>query len=106
MRYALLIVMVLHGLIHLMGFAKAFGYVELSQLKQPIPAPMGLLWLLACLGLLTAGGLYFAKSDIWPWVALAAVVISQGLIAMTWSDAKFGTAANLIILVPALLALL
>ena len=37
----------LHGLIHLMGFAKAFGYASLPQLVQPISRAMGLLWLFA-----------------------------------------------------------
>ena len=30
------IVLVVHGVIHLLGFAKAFGLAELPQLTQPI----------------------------------------------------------------------
>ena len=36
-----------HGLIHLMGFAKGFGYADLPQLTQPISRAWGLAWLAA-----------------------------------------------------------
>jgi Family of unknown function (DUF6544) len=36
MRWILLVLMGVHGLIHLMGFAKGFGYADLPQLTQPI----------------------------------------------------------------------
>ena len=42
MRSVLAVLLVLHGLIHLLGFAKAFGFAELNQLKEPISRSMGL----------------------------------------------------------------
>ena len=36
MRWAFAFIIGLHGLIHLMGPAKAFGYADLPQLTQPI----------------------------------------------------------------------
>jgi hypothetical protein len=39
--------LVVHGLIHLMGTAKALGVAENPQLTQQIAAPLGVLWLLA-----------------------------------------------------------
>ena len=42
MRWIVAILLAVHGLIHLMGFAKAFGYAELPQLTQPISREMGL----------------------------------------------------------------
>ena len=47
MRWTLIGLLTLHGLIHLMGFAKAFGYAELPQLMQPISREWGVVWLLA-----------------------------------------------------------
>ncbi len=47
MRWVLIDLLLLHGLIHLMGFAKAFGYAELPQLTQSISREWGVLWLLA-----------------------------------------------------------
>ena len=56
------IVLVIHGLIHLLGFAKAFGLADLPQLTQPVPSVLGLLWLLAAfLFLATAAALF-----VWP----------------------------------------
>lgn len=106
MRYLLIAVMAVHGLIHMMGFAKAFGYAEVSQLKQPIPAPAGILWLAGALSFLAAAGLYVARVDSWYWAALAAIALSQALIFAWWSDARFGTVANLIVLLGALPAAL
>ena len=40
-------VLAVHGVIHLMGFAKAFGYGKLRQLTQPISRAGGVAWLVA-----------------------------------------------------------
>lgn len=99
MRVIFAIVVVLHGLIHLMGFAKAFGYAELPQLTQPISRPSGALWLAAALlCLATVAALFLAPR--WWWVLGAlALVASQSVIVMSWSDAKFGTLLNIVLLV-------
>ncbi|MBP7778226.1 MAG: hypothetical protein KA371_13960 [Acidobacteria bacterium] len=106
MRVVLAAVLVIHGAIHLMGVAKAFGLAELPQLKQPISTPMGAVWgVAALLFLATAFGLY-----IWPrwwWaVAAAAVVVSTVAIVPSWSDAKVGAAANAAIALAAAVAFL
>ena len=57
MRWIFIAIVLLHGLIQLMGSAKAFGYAELGQLATPISRPMALGWLLAallCLGTVAA----------------------------------------------------
>ena len=97
MKTGLLILLVLHGLIHLMGFTKAFGFAEMKQLTQYISRPAGVLWLAACLLFIIAAYLLWRKADMWWVVAIAAVVISQVVIVMDWKDARFGTIANVII---------
>ena len=47
----------MHGLIHLMGFAKGFGYVDLPQLTQPISRPWGLAWLAAAVLVTTSAAM-------------------------------------------------
>jgi hypothetical protein len=90
--------LLLHGLIHLMGFAKAFGYAELPQLTQPISKPMGLTWLVVTgLFLLTVAAL-FAWPRGWWMLGAAALLASQMVILTSWTDAKFGTVANVIVL--------
>lgn len=100
-RAAFLLVVVVHGLIHTLGFAKAFGFAELPQLTQPISRPWGVLWLVA--GALTlVAAVLVPLAPRWWWVAGAlAVVVSQAVIVSSWKDAKFGTAANVLLLLGA-----
>lgn len=92
-------IVVIHGLIHLMGFVKAFQLAEISQLTQDIPKPIGLLWLISALLFITTA-IFLLKNDYWWWmIAVPAIVLSQLLIIMYWQDAKYGTIANVIILV-------
>lgn len=106
MRLLLFLVIILHGLIHLMGFAKAFKFAEISQLTQQPSRTAGLLWLLCALTLTVAGGLVLFKQVCWWRVALPAVILSQILIFLSWGDAKFGTVANLVIVLPLIAAAL
>lgn len=105
MKTALLILLVVHGLIHGMGFAKAFGLAEVSELTQNISRPHGVAWLLAGLLFLVTAFLFFMKNEWWWAVGIAAVVVSQVLIFAYWRDAKFGTVANLLVLLPVLVGL-
>jgi hypothetical protein len=101
MRIALALLLTIHGLIHVMGFAKAFDLAKLEALKEPISKPMGIVWL--------AGAILFVGAVVALWasprafwaVAAAAIVVSQIAIASAWSDAKVGTAANVVALVAA-----
>jgi len=99
MKTAVIILLMLHGLIHLMGFVKAFGIVEISELALPISRGWGLLWLAAALTLLTAGILRFLNLEHWWMAALIGVVLSQILIFVFWQDARFGTIPNVIIMI-------
>lgn len=98
-RVIFLFILLVHGLIHLMGFVKAFKFAEIPQLTQPISKTTGLLWLLSAVLFITATVLLLLKKDVWWMLALPAVVLSQVLIMMSWQDAKFGTIANVIALV-------
>ncbi len=106
MRIALAVLIALHGLIHLLGPAKAFGWMEVRQLRVPISPAAGLLWLLAAI-LLIAGAFGLGRGAPWWWYpTLPGLLVSQGLIVTAWSDAKFGTLANLIIALPLLITVL
>ena len=89
----------IHGLIHFMGFAKAYGYGNITQLTKEIFKPMGVLWFSTGLLFIICIALYLLKKDSWVYFALIAVVLSQILIINSWQDAKFGTIANVIILI-------
>jgi hypothetical protein len=97
-------ILLVHGLIHLMGFAKAFKFAEINQLSLPISRPVGSFWLLAALLFVLSTVLFFLKKEAWWMVALPAVLLSQILIFQFWTDAKFGSIANMVILLGSVLA--
>lgn len=103
MKYAIAFFLLIHSLIHLMGFVKAFNFAEISQLTREISKPSGFFWLIASILFITSAVLFLLKRESWPIVAISAVVLSQVLIFMVWEDARFGTIANSIILLFAVL---
>lgn len=98
LKYLLAFLILIHGLIHFMGFAKAFSYGNISQLSKEISKPIGIAWLATAFLFIAATILFLLKKDAWLFLGLTAVIISQILIFTVWKDAKFGTIANIIIL--------
>ena len=96
---AFAVLLVVHGLIHLLGTAKAFGWADLSQLTQPISAAFGALWLVAALLFLATAVSLFVWPRLWWAVGVCAVVVSMLVIVPSWTDAKFGALANAVVLV-------
>jgi hypothetical protein len=97
-RYLLFFILLLHGLIHLMGFARAFGYATLPALTRPISRPQGAWWFVVAVLFIAAALILLIKKDMWWITALVALLVSQVLIVSSWQDAKWGTIANGIIL--------
>jgi hypothetical protein len=102
MKYAFALLVLIHALIHLMGFAKAFHYAALNTITGTIAKPAGLLWLLVTLLYATASMGFLLDKPFWPILAITATLLSQVLIILVWKDAKFGTLANVIILLVAI----
>lgn len=106
MKYIFVILIVLHALLHLLGFVKEFKLAQVSQisgdtllgLSDTAKRITGAVWLLACLSFLVTAGQYLRGNDSWWLWAAASVIISQILIILYWHDAKAGTVANIIIL--------
>lgn len=99
MKFLLAILLFLHGLIHLMGFAKAFNYGKITQIKDEIPKPIGILWLLASTLFILAAVLLLLKNELWIVFSVITLIISQILIFNSWKSAKFGAGINILILV-------
>ncbi len=105
-RLALALLLAIHGAIHLLGFAKGMALADVEALKQPISRVGGALWLTAAVLFLAAAVLLYAAPGRWWIPALPALLLSQGLIIGAWSDARFGTVANVLVLVPLAVTLL
>ena len=98
MRAALAVFLVIHGLIHLLGTAKAFGWTDLPQLTRPISPALGAAWLLTAILFVAAAAALFLWPRGWWLIGLCAVVMSTVVIIPSWTDAKVGALANIIVL--------
>lgn len=104
LKYLFAFLLFMHGLIHFMGFAKAFGYGDMKQVTAPISKPVGVIWMITAFLFVIAIILFLLKREYWWIVVVVAVVFSQIVIVMSWKDAKFGTIANFIILLVSFLS--
>ncbi len=100
MFWVLIILILLHGIIHLFGFLKAFDIVEFENISKAVSKGFGLLWLLASISFVTTAIMLILDSDNWWIVCLLAVIISQFLIINHWADTKFATVINIVLLIP------
>jgi predicted cobalt transporter CbtA len=104
LRIVFILIVFMHGLTHFMGFAKAFHYGHITQLSKEISKPLGLLWMAAAILFMVSGVSLLAKKDNWWLPGVAAVLLSQALIFTSWQDARFGTIANVIVLIAGVLS--
>lgn len=93
-------ILLIHGLIHLMGFVKGFGFAEVPQITESIWKQEGVFWLIVTLLFGVSTILYLTGNRNWWLVCGIAVIISQILIFNNWQSAKYGTVLNIIILLP------
>jgi hypothetical protein len=101
LRWTVVAVLVLHGLIHLLGVVKGFGWAEVARLEEPVGPVGALVWLVAAVSVLVAAVMLAVRAPAWWAVALGAALISQAAIFTKWEDASVGTAANLVLVVAA-----
>lgn len=110
MKWALIFLLSAHGLLHLLGFAKAcnlstiqgFPSQTLLPSSKAASQPAGVLWLLACAAFLTTALGFLLHKQWWTLFGFAAVLLSQALIIFHWKDARWGSLANVFILLPLL----
>ncbi|MBK9035565.1 MAG: hypothetical protein IPL61_30630 [Myxococcales bacterium] len=111
MRIALTSLLVIHGLIHLLGFVKAFGLATVPQLRGATivtlgPAwqrPIGALWLAAAVLVVVAAVAMVLGVGGWWRLGLVGLVLSQALVIYAWPDAKVGTLPNVVLALAVLL---
>jgi hypothetical protein len=89
-RYLFALFLLIHGLIHLIGFYK-YARARASKAK-------GMFWLTTTLLFITTAVLTVINLPAWWLPGIIAVGCSQVLITNSWSDAKYGTIINAIVL--------
>lgn len=96
MKTAFALFIVIHGLIHLLGFLKAFELAKINELKMPVTKAAGMIWLLTSFLFVAMAILYLGNSPYYIGVGIAGVTLSQALVWKDWKEAKFGTIPNII----------
>jgi hypothetical protein len=104
MYCVLIILILLHGTIHLFGFLKAFDIVEFENISKAVSKGFGLVWFLASISFVTTAIMLILDSDNWWIVCLLVIIISQFLIINHWADTKFATVINIALLIPIFVA--
>lgn len=105
LRILFALLLLLHGLIHLLGFVNQWAIAlgtqmsgkSLMTMSAETSKWMGILWLLAGLCFLLTLVSYWLQINWWFTVALFSIALSQVLIIIYWPDAKAGTVANVLI---------
>lgn len=98
LHYLLAIIIFIHGLLHLMGYSKAFQYSGIKHIKAHISRPIGILWIMGCLFFIATGVLFLLNNDYWQIAGIVSIVLSQIVIIIGWKNARYGTIVNLLIL--------
>ena len=114
--YAAIGIVIIHGLIHLMGFVAYWPLAEISELPYKTTLLGGrwdvgaagmrlfsLLWIAAAIGLIAAAAGLAASQDWWFPLLWTAVLLSLIACVLDWGNAWRGAIIDLIILVPLLL---
>jgi len=102
LQYLFAGLLLLHALIHFMGFVRTMKNDNSSGPVRRVPGGQGWLWLLTSLLLVLTMILVLQYSNHWLFAAMISLLLSQLLIVLNWRDAKWGTLVNVIILVAVL----
>ncbi|BDO41261.1 DUF6544 family protein [Cellulomonas sp. NTE-D12] len=90
--------LLLHGALHLLGAASGLLGQRVESLHRVSGPAVGALWLVAgALVMAAAVGLLAGRRRWWT-VGAAALLVSPVAVLTDWSEASFGTAANLLLL--------
>ena len=99
MRQIFVIFLVMHALIHLLGFLRAFNLFIPPNPLPPISRPFGMAWLLAFVLFGFYIIMFIYKDTNWWVYGFIASIVSQLLVIRFWKEAKFATIANIIVFV-------
>jgi hypothetical protein len=110
--YFIAVGLILHGLIHLLGFVVPWRLAKLEEMAYSTTVLagkldvgdtgirlVGLLWLAAAIGYVAAGVGLVGLAPWWLGLTLAVTVFSLALCILGWPDAQFGFYIDLVILV-------
>lgn len=110
MRWLVATLFLLHGLVHMMGFAAAWQLGDSGGVASapaipagltagsPVVLALGVLWLVAMAAFLAAAAGLVLHAAWWKEVAAGAATLSLLLCVAWWNDAMVGALINVVIL--------
>lgn len=104
MKSILIIIVILHGLLHTLGFLMAYNWVKTKKHSITIKRTIGIYWLFVGILIISSTILIFLNIQGWVYLAFISIFLSQILIILHWKDAKFGTIINLVFLIFSVMA--
>lgn len=111
MRFALALILIVHGVAHLVGFIVPWQLAKLEE--TPYKTTLlggrlevgdmgirlnGLLWLLAGLGFVVSGAALMLLAPWWPLFTIFVAACSLALAVAGWPDSRIGIPIDLLIL--------
>lgn len=94
MKLTISLLLLIHAVIHLFGFLKAYKLATIEELQLPVSKLEGQLWLIAAFLIAVLSVFYYLEIQHWVYVGFAGLMLSQYLIIKYWKDAKTGTIPN------------
>jgi hypothetical protein len=117
MRIALAVLMALHGVAHMVGFAGSWQLAATNEIPYKTTVLggsldlgdagiriVGLLWALAAVGFVTVSGATVLDKPWWPAAALGVTLSSMALTLLELPQAKIGLFVNLALIATLLFA--
>jgi hypothetical protein len=103
LEYFLILILLIHGLLHVLGFASTFDIITPRQKWLTVTKShqvfAGVAWLFTGLLFILAAALFYIEWEFFWLILLPAFIFSQVLIVLYWSLDKYGTVINMIVLV-------
>ena len=111
MRFALALILIVHGVAHLVGFVVPWRIAKLDEVPYKTTLLggrldvggagirfMGVLWLLAALGFVISGAALILLAPWWPWFTTITAACSLVLAVAGWPDSRIGIPIDVLLL--------
>ncbi|HOZ80007.1 MAG TPA: hypothetical protein PLY34_18575 [Ferruginibacter sp.] len=96
--YVFVLLLFVHGCIHLVGFAKGFNGRVIPLLTDNISKRAGMLWFISSMLFFASTIIVLLHIRLWWLLVLLALIFSESLIIGNWRNARPGSFINLLIL--------
>ena len=97
-KYLILFLIIIHGLIHIWGLIKAFKLATVGMLTREISGLGGIIWTIATVFFLFTSVIFLLNVRLWLILLALSYVLSIILIIAYWKDAKFRTVSNVLLI--------